>query len=152
MDNGVMKPVTIVAGIAVAAFVIDRTVTAVLFLLAYVWKQLDPAGVEAAERNEAERSYKLVYFSLVSILAISVYQFVFVKGSVFAALGFQPNRTLDAIVTTLVLVGGSERVAALLKVPEADKPSESPPPPVQVAGSVTLVTDAPNQHKAARVG
>jgi len=147
--NTIMKPVTMVAGLALTAFAIDRTVTAIVFLLSYVWKQLDPSSIDGPEHHEAERTYKLVYVSLASILALTAYHFVFHIGSVFAALDFQPNATLDAVVTTLVLVGGSERVAALLKVPGGEK-APAPPPPVQVAGSVMLVSDSANtEHKTA---
>lgn len=144
-----MKPVTIVAGVAITAFVVDRIVTAVLFLLSYFWKQFDPALLEAEERAEAQRTYKLVYFSMATALAVCAYHFVFAKQSVFAVLEFQPNHMLDAIVTTLLIVAGAERVAALLKVPEAEEGAESPPPPIQVAGSVTLVPDHAVKGKTA---
>jgi len=139
--NSVMKPVTVIAGLALTAFVIDRVVTAFLFLLSYFWEQFDPTLFDGHERAEAERLYKLVYFSLASILAIGAYHYIFHAGAVFAALDFQANSVLDAIVATLVLVGGAERVAAMLKAPDGEK-SHEPPPPVQVAGSVMLVSDS----------
>lgn len=137
----VMKPVTVLAGLALTAFVIDRLVTAFLFLLSYFWEQFDPTLFDGHERAEADRIYKLVYFSLASILALAAYHYIFRPGAVFAALDFQPNSVLDAVVATLVLVGGADRIAALLKPPEGEK-SSAPPPPLQVAGSVMLVTDA----------
>jgi hypothetical protein len=56
----------------------------------------------------------------------------------------------------LVLIGGSDRVAALLKVPEAGRASQvSAPPPIQIAGTVTLVSNgeqAPAKDKKVATG
>lgn len=147
-----VEPVSIVIKILIASFAIDRTVTVCLFLLAFFWQSLDPASVDADERYDAERSYKLVYYTLATIVAIAVYMFVFKTGGVFAGLGYKPHPILDAVLTTLVLVGGSERLAALMSIPGADKASDSPPPPVQLAGHVMLVPDSAVKEKKAAAG
>jgi hypothetical protein len=131
-------PVMIIAGIAIAAFAIDRLVSAALFLISYRWSWADPASVEGPAHNQAQKRYKLAYFSTAAILALAVY----LRGnlSVFAALGFQRNDWLDAIVTTLVIVGGTDRVAALLRSPVGEKAPQPDSEPVRISGMVTLVT------------
>jgi len=146
-------PVTILAAIAIAAFAIDRTVTALLFLLSYLWKPADPASLQGEARGKAERSYKLVYFTLAGVLALGVWHFGSL--SVFSALGFPHNPPLDAFITMLVLAGGSDRIAALLKVPDAAKTSKPPAEPIQIAGTVTLVSDVGEpaaSHKKSAIG
>ena len=140
-----LDPVTLLAAIAIAAFAIDRTVSAFLFLMSYVWRPGDPASLQGAERVQAERSYKFVYFFLACVLALGV--FFFGKLSVFSVLNFPPNRLLDAFITMLVLVGGSERISALLKIPDAGKMESQPSaPPIQITGTVTLVGDSGQIH------
>ena len=135
-----LDPVTLLAAIAIAAFAIDRTVTALLFLLSYVWKSADPALVPVDVRVQAERSYKLAYFLLACALALVVY--FYGKLSVFSVLGFPHNPVLDAFITMLVLVGGSDRISALLKIPDPGKTSKPPAEPIQITGTVTLVGDS----------
>lgn len=134
-----LDPVTLLAAIAIAAFAIDRTVTALLFLLSYAWKSADPALVSADRRVQAERSYKLAYFVLACAFALVVY--FYGKLSVFSVLGFPHNPVLDAFITMLVLVGGSDRISALLKIPDAGKAPKPPAEPIQITGTVTLVGD-----------
>lgn len=147
-----LDPVTMVAAIVIAAFAIDRTVTAFLFLLSFGWKAADPASLDGVLRAQAEKSYKLLYFGLSCLLALAVY--FYGNLSVFSALGFPPHRLADAFLTMLVLVAGSDRIAVLLKVPDAGhaapKPSEDP---IQISGTVTLVpqaeADLAGRHKSA---
>ena len=51
-----LDPVTMVAAIVIAAFAIDRTVTACLFLLSFGWKGADPTSIEGTARAQAEKS------------------------------------------------------------------------------------------------
>jgi hypothetical protein len=136
-----LDPVTMVAAIAIAAFAIDRTVTACLFLLSFRWKWADPSAIDGPARAQAEKSYKLIYFVMACILGLAVY--VYGNLSIFSALGFPPNRLADAFLTTLVLVAGSDRVAALLKVPNtgggAPKTADEP---IHISGTVTLLSPA----------
>ena len=139
-----LEPVTMVAAIVIAAFAIDRTVTACLFLLSFGWKWADPASVEGPVRARAEKSYKLLYFVLACILALVVY--VYGNLSIFSALGFPPHLLADAFLTTLVLVAGSDRVAALLKVPDAaGSAAKTSDEPIRISGTVTLVSQADAQ-------
>lgn len=136
-----LDPVTMVAAIVIAAFAIDRTVTAGLFLLSFGWKEADPASMEGTARARAEKSYKLVYFVLACILALAVY--FYGNLSVFSALGFPPHPLADAFLTMLVLVAGSDRIAVLLKAPDVGgSAAKSPDEPIQISGTVTLVSPA----------
>ncbi len=141
-----LDPVTLLAALAIAAFAIDRTVAAFLFLLSYVWKSADPACLQGETRVQAERSYKLIYFALACALALVIY--FFGRLSVFTALGFPRNPLLDAFITMLVLVGGSDRIAALLKVPEASKAPRPAPQPILITGTLTLIGDGAQSHVA----
>jgi hypothetical protein len=133
-----LDPVTVVAAIAIAAFAIDRIVTAFLFVMSYRWKWADPASIDDAnQRTEAEKNYKLTYYSLATIFGLLVYTLGNI--SVFFALGFPRNPIFDALVTVLVLVGGSDRVAALLKVPDTGGDAKPVEKPVEVTGTLTLV-------------
>jgi hypothetical protein len=144
-----LDPVTMVAAIAIGAFAIDRTVTACLFLLSFRWKWADPSSVDGPFRAQAEKSYKLIYFVMASILGLAVY--VYGNLSIFSALGFPPHRLADAFLTTLVLVAGSDRVAALLKVPDAGGAApKTADEPIHISGTVTLVSPAEAKHTGER--
>ena len=63
--------------------------------------------------------------------------------SVFSALGFPPHPLADAFLTMLVLVAGSDRIAVLLKAPDVGgSAAKSPDEPIQISGTVTLVSPA----------
>lgn len=148
-------PVMIAAGIAIAAFAIDRFVSAFLFLISYRWKWADPSSIEGSAHTQAEKTYKLAYYSLAAALAMTV--FLLGNLSVFMALGFQRNQLLDAIITTLVIVCGTDRVAALLKGPGLDKASQPESPPVRITGTLMLLPTEtsldtpPRDTRAARI-
>jgi hypothetical protein len=130
--------VTAIALILIASFAIDRIVTATLFLLSFVIPSLDPAGIEGlGARARAEKVYKLVYVTIAGVLAVGV---VAHYGGVrlLSALGLAPDPVLDTILTGIVLVGGSDRIAALLKLPGAAEAEHAAPPPIQITGRLTL--------------
>jgi hypothetical protein len=136
-----LDPVTLLAALTIAAFAIDRTVAALFFLLAYVWRAADPSSLRGEARAKAERSSKLVYMTIAGALALAVWYFGHL--SVFTALKFPAHPILDAFVTVLVLAGGSDRISELLKAPgEGGGASKPEPEPIRIAGTVTLVNDA----------
>ena len=143
-------PVTVVAAITIAAFAIDRIVSGFLFLASYRWKWADPRSVDANQRGKAERNYKLAYYVLASILALLVYSLGNI--SVFFALGLSPNLFFDALVTVFVLVGGSDRVAALLKVQDASTSVIPIEKPVEVTGTLTLVPPLEEKQSPSKAG
>jgi hypothetical protein len=144
-----LDPVTLVAALAIAAFAIDRIVTAFLFLASYRWQWADPASVDADQRVKAEKNHKLAYYALASTLGLLIYSLG--NLSVFSALGLPPNLFFDALVTILVLVGGSDRVSALLNVPDAGPSAKSDEKPVEVKGTLTLVPPAEEKQLAEAV-
>ena len=130
--------VTAIALILIASFAIDRIVTAALFLLSFVIPWLDPGSVESpGARARAEKLYKLVYVTIAGVLAVGV---VAQYGGVrlLSALGMASDPLLDTFLTGIVLVGGSDRIAALLKLPGAPDAERAAPPPIQITGKLTL--------------
>jgi hypothetical protein len=130
--------VTAIALILIASFAIDRIVTATMFLLSFLIPPLDPGSIEGlGARARAEKLYKLVYVTTAAVLAVGV---VAHYGGVriLAALGMAPDPWLDTILTGIVLVGGSDRIAALLKLPGASDGERAAPPPIQITGRLTL--------------
>ena len=130
--------VTAIALILIASFAIDRIVTAAMFLLSFALPSLDPTGIEnATARAKAEKQSKLVYVVVAGVLAIFV---VAHYGGVriLSALGIATEPLLDTVLTGIVLVGGSDRIAAVLKLPGATGAERPAPPPIQITGRVTL--------------
>src|SRR5215468_2117356 len=133
--------VSAIAVVLIASFAVDRIVTAILFLLAYNkrWDSRfpDPALQPEGElREKAARNRKLAYFCIGAALAIPLIA-GFGRIRILAALGFPTNRYLDIIVTGLILIGGSERVAEMLKlgVPGEAKGEAKP---ITISGKLVL--------------
>lgn len=130
--------VTAIALILIASFAIDRIVTAAMFLLSFVSPSLDPTGIEnPSARAKAEKQYRLLYVVVAGVLAIVV---VAHYGGVriLSALGMTTEPLVDTVLTGIVLVGGSDRIAALLKFPGVTGAERPAPPPIQITGRVTL--------------
>ncbi len=133
-------PVVLGALIVVASFAIDRITAAVLFLLTYFHALGDPAEIsDASARHRTEQRQKFLYYGFAAVLAALVVTHYDVA-RVMAALKFQPyNKELDFLVTVIVLLGGADRIAALLqsKAPSG-LPHQSTPSPLEIKGKVTL--------------
>lgn len=130
--------VTAIALILIASFAIDRIVTAAMFLLSFVRPSLDPTGIEnPGARAKAEKQYKLLYVVLAGVLAIPVLAH-YGGVRILSALGIATEPLLDTVLTGIVLVGGSDRIAALLKFPGATGAERPAPPPIQITGRLTL--------------
>jgi hypothetical protein len=139
--------VTAIALILIASFAIDRIVTATMFVLSFAFPALDPGSIEGpGARASAEKLYKLVYVTIAGVLALVV---VAHYGGVriLSALGMASDPMLDTILTGIVLVGGSDRIAGLLKLPGAPDAERAAPPPIQITGRLTLEDGA-----AAKIG
>lgn len=129
--------------ILVASFAIDRIVTGLLFVLSFVkpWARMfpDPGLLgEGEKRNRAEKKHKLLYFTCAGILGMGVLSW---WGGVrtFSVLGFPAiNPYLDIVITGLILMGGSERIAAILNLPGAIGGHPSGPRPIEVTGKLVL--------------
>lgn len=145
--NDAMKPdgVNVIAVLVIASFAIDRTVAALLFVLSFFGSGTqafsdgtfisDPALAAAAARKR-----KLWYFLLAGLLCAAVL-IALPKFGVLAALGFATHRALDAFVTGLIVLGGSDRMADLLgKIPGVPTANVAPPAskPIEVTGKLIL--------------
>ena len=135
--------VSAIAIILIASFAIDRVTRGALFLLSFVpavsGRLPDPGLLEGPARVLAERNQKLAYFVLAGPLGVVV-MCGYGKLRIFSAAGFtQIPVWLDTLATGLVLVGGADRVAALLG---ASGPlggaGRSDPQPLQISGKITL--------------
>ena len=138
--------VTVVAMILIGSFVIDRLTTTLLFLLSFVpaWSRrfVDPALVpDPAARNAAERRQKFAYFCIAIPIAAGLL-YLYPGILVLTALGI-PVRTIwaDRFFTLLALVGGSDRIAAIVGSPGSAKTSKPPESPIRVTGTLTLEDD-----------
>lgn len=143
--------VSAVALILIASFGVDRIVTGLLFLLSWfskAWNGFlpDPTTLEdRGERVMAEKKQKLVYFIFAGVLGGLVLAFLG-EIRIFRAMGFEKtNYILDSIMTGLILMAGSDRVAEILKLtgaPGAERPKS---PPIEVTGRLILEGEAPRK-------
>jgi hypothetical protein len=133
--------ISAIAVILIASFAIDRIVTALLFLLSFAspWRKYfpDPTAQEGAERAASERKLKLAYFVFAGILGVAVLA-GYGKMRIFAVSGFPDVPWwLDVLATGLILMGGADRVAALLNIggPLGEKAA---PQPIQITGKIVI--------------
>lgn len=137
-----MDGVTLVAVILVGSFAIERITNAALFLLSLLKPVRrifpDPAPLaDPAERAAAEKKKTLLYFAIAGVLGLGVLA-GYGNLRVLRAVGVETNAYFDAILTGLILVGGADRVAELLKLPGSrggEKPAERP---IQITGTLVL--------------
>ncbi|UWZ84696.1 hypothetical protein [Occallatibacter riparius] len=135
--------VSVTAMLLLAAFGVERISRGLLFLLesfkAWRTKFPDPASLKDQEvQDAAARRQKWASFTVCGLLSLILIYF----GKdlrVLAAMGVQNQPVLDAMVTWLVLVAGCDRLKDILGDGPAAAPDESSGPPVQVAGTITLV-------------
>lgn len=140
-----MDGVSAIALVLIASFAIDRLVSGVLFLLTWTHIVTDPATAkDAGARFLAERWYKVWYYALAGVLAIVVMAYlgnVHLLRAMLPAVSDASNSpflsVLDTLVTGLALMGGAERLSALLKGAAPEK-ADAPVLPVEVRGKLTL--------------
>jgi hypothetical protein len=124
--------------IALAAFAVDRIVSAVLFILLYIHVLPDPGVKSGADQIAAERTYKLVYFIASLVLVIALLQ-SFSSIRILAGMGLRGDAPLlDAILTGIVLLGGTERLGAWMRTDGIGTGTVSTEQPIQVTGKLTL--------------
>jgi len=140
MDSGIQVAATIV----IASFVIDRVTSGTFFVLSLFdgWNRIvpDPSMVaDPRQKSAAQKHATLVYYIFVAVLAtVLVYTFDI---RILEALNVKwAVPSSDRIFSVLVLMGGSDQVAALLKVPHAGKLPEATAKnqPIEVTGKLTL--------------
>lgn len=138
MINGVNVMVLIV----VLSFVLDRIVKAILFLLLFVraWTKRfpDPLMItEPIRRAKAERKQTLAYFVFAGIVALMVA--IQGKISLLTVLGINdPKPLLDILVTTIMLVGGSDITNKIVPLLSKGDSVESSNQPIAITGRLIL--------------
>lgn len=151
--------VSAIAVILILSFAINRIATGLLFLVSFVkpWARFLPDPVLQTNeglRMKAERRRKLVYFVLAGILAMGVFA-GYGTVRILSVSGFPSiNPILDVILTGLILVAGSDRIAELLKTPAtagvALATAEAPTTrPIEITGTLTLVEPKDQQEGVA---
>ena len=141
MNNDVTGISTIVL-IVVLSFAIERLVKAILFLLSFVraWARRFPDPLMISDpirRAQAERKKTLIYFVLVGILALMFE----IRGKIglLIALGVRDSMTLlDILVTTIVLMAGSDLITKILPLSNKDTGGESNNQPIAITGRLIL--------------
>ena len=140
MDSGIQ----VAAMIVIASFVIDRVTGGTLFVLSLFdgWNRIvpDPATVDDPRlRLASQKRATIVYYLLVALLAIVLVTTFDIR--VLEALGIDwAVPWSDRVFSVLVLMGGSDQVAALLKTPHSGKalPTAKIDRPIEVIGKIVL--------------
>ncbi len=130
--------ISVVAMLTIAAFAIDRVLAAIFFLVQLAKPELDPASPEVRDPYKLSRKLKIFYTICAAILATAVVVFLPVR--ILGVFGVSANDILDAALTAIVLMGGSDQLASLLKtvgVPEPESATPAPQP-VEISGRIML--------------
>jgi hypothetical protein len=143
--------VNAIALVLVASFAIDRIVNFLLFALSYNrwWKHRfpEPESVKgSAAQIAAEKKHKAVYFALAAPIGIIVLSY-FGQVRVLNSLGVPAAPILDIFLTGLVLMGGADRIAEIMKMAGVGGGAgigekTQPPHSIEVKGTLTLGTKA----------
>jgi len=136
-------PVTVVVVILIASFAIERVVTVLVDWLARV------GALGAASRSSVSRTgatagassaEKAVRFLLAGLLSVAVI-YGFNGRGIFTRLGFTGENgfplALDLVLTWLVLVAGSDRIAELVKKMGGEAGGKKAEP-LEIKGTVIL--------------
>ena len=132
-----------IALILICAFAIDRIVRGLLFGLSYWkrWAALVPDPRDPATPVPRRKHHQLAYFcfaTFLGVIALGWYGGV----RILSALGFTAvNPILDTLITGLILVGGADRMEAVLGklgAQGAEPAKAADPPPIQITGTLVL--------------
>lgn len=121
----------------IVAFVIDRMVSGLLFMLSFWRFYPDPQRVtEPVEKVRAENTQRLIYFGTSTLIAVLL---ILSRWVPVVAIG--DNDLFARLLTVLVLVGGAERLGAvsnLLNSATGQNKEPEVPQPIQITGKLTL--------------
>jgi hypothetical protein len=141
---------SVTAMMALAAFAVERVTTGILFLLSF-WQRWQTAFpdpdelTDSAKSAHAKRKAKLAYFVLAGLLVLLVVS-LSPQIRILNALNINASAPLDAALTCLVLVAGSDRIGELVKG-GASASAESSSKPVEIKGRIQLVESADSSTK-----
>jgi hypothetical protein len=129
MEKSVVDKSVVVVAVLLTAFIIDRLIAALMFIGTYLTLPKGPSE----KRSEYNR--KTIYFGLSAILSA-------------VALSFIPYQSLDLVGLTspykdavmwLILVGGADRISALIgSGASAPPPAAKPKGEFHVAGTLKV--------------
>ncbi|MGZ4787759.1 MAG: hypothetical protein ACXVZX_04515 [Terriglobales bacterium] len=143
--------ITVTAMLLLAAFAVDRLSSGITFLA------FRPKARPAKPDDQDRRAWnqKLIYFAVVSVIAIAIL-IATDKIRLLEAMGMlqdrmtPKDRLIDVGLTFLVLVGGAERISALLgsSAPPVEDTTQAP---VKLEGTLSVASssDAPVKVRAA---
>jgi len=133
--------VSALALLLLASFVIERIVSGVLFVLPTFGWLPDLAQLEdPAARAAAERKYVYLRFFLSGILVAAIlWKWPSLRILKLFSQTSDALPGLDHVVTWVVLMGGADRIAAVVKLPGGGAPSaKREEQPIEVRGRLTL--------------
>jgi len=139
----IIDGVTAIAVIVIAAFAVERTARGAIFALSFIpgFTRLfpEPALAEDARaRVRAAKRQQLLYFVLAALLGIGVLAY-WGEVRIFRAVGFEAMPpVLDAVVTGLILVAGSDWIAALTRLEGGRAAEPVEPRPIEVSGRLVI--------------
>jgi len=138
-----MDGVTLLTVIVIGAFAIERITSGIVYFLDTFnftwWRRISPDPAALADpvaRANADRRHTFAHFALAFALGLVLTGFG--KLRVLNAVGVETTWYFDVVLTALILVGGADRVAELLKVPGARGGDRAADRPVQVTGTLVL--------------
>ena len=138
--------IQVAAMVVIASFTIERVAAGVFFILSLFdgWNRLFPdsaAESDASSGMTTQKVQKLAYYAFVAVLAaVIVWTFDIQVVRSLQLQGVSVRPSLDHLFSILVLLGGSDQIAELLKSPAPGKNIESATKtrPVEVTGTLTL--------------
>lgn len=138
--------VSALALLLLSSFVIERVVSAVLFVLPTLGMLGEPEEKED-DRAHAARERKITYARFFFSAALAAAVLTYWQHLRILELFGQPReylgRELDFAVTWVVLLGGADRIAAVVKLPSAASAPAAKPEPLEVKGHLTLDDSRP---------
>ena len=148
--EALMDTTTLIATVALLAFMIERLTNGLAILLGYWgWWRLRMevgANLDSDTRSRVERNRRVGLFGMSSLLG--VIGALLLDVNFLAQVGFgSPDGTAGEIGSGLLLAAGADPIREYLKIQEGK--GEAPPtPPVQVTGTVVFQQTPPGPSKA----
>ena len=152
-----MDPMRAIALILIGLFAVDRVVAGLFFLLSYssdLRKSLDPSAVTDPEKQaETMRNYRLLYaivggylgtVVMAGYMQIRLFASTVVPGSEF--IGKYP--LLDIFLTGLVLLGGADRLAEVLRMLGGSGVPKQKEAPLEITGKLVLEQSTAHSENA----
>ncbi len=144
-----MDTTTLIATVALLAFMIERLTNGLTVLLGYWqwWRMRMEVGanLDSDSRTRVERNRRVGLFGMSGLLGVLAALLLDVNFLAQVGLG-TPNSTAGEIGSGLLLAAGADPIREYFKIREGKE--EAPPaPPVQVTGTVVFQQAPPSPPK-----